>query len=164
MANLHPELDAMLKEVRPNASAASWALCFGGSLNSVMTILSGMSTQEQMADNLNKFRNFEPLTEQEQVIKAVVKKMQDMPLIQCTSCRYCCAGCPMSIRIPDIFRALNTARLYKKDNRLKMFYNSLIGAGSGKVSDCIGCRQCEGVCPQHLFTIELLKEAVDTLK
>lgn len=101
--------------VRPNASAASWALRFVGSLDGVMTILSGMSTQEQMADNLNTFRNFEPLTKQEkQVVQAVVQKMQDMPMIQCTSCRYCCDGCPMSIRIPDIFLALNTARLYKK--------------------------------------------------
>ena len=79
LANLEPELDAMLKEVRPNASAASWALRFVGSLDGVMTILSGMSTQEQMADNLNTFRNFEPLTEQEkQVIQAVVQKMQDI--------------------------------------------------------------------------------------
>ncbi len=165
LANLEPGLEAMLKEVRPDASAASWALRFVGSLDGVMTILSGMSTQEQMADNLNTFRNFEPLTEQEQeVIKAIVKKMQDMPMIQCTSCRYCCDGCPMSIRIPDIFRALNTARLYKKDNRPKMFYNNLIGAGSGKASACIGCRQCESVCPQHLPVIELLKEAADILE
>lgn len=121
----------MLKEVRPNASAASWALRFVGSLDGVMTILSGISAQEQMEDNLNTFRNFEPLTEQEkQVIQDVVQKMQDMPMIQCTSCLYCCDGCPMSICIPDIFRALNTARLYKKDNRPKMFYNNLIGTGS----------------------------------
>ena len=66
--------------------------------------------------------------------------MQDMPTIQCTSCRYCCEGCPMSIRIPDIFRTLNTARLYKKDNRPKMFYNNLNGARLRKASDCIGCR------------------------
>lgn len=165
LANLQPDLEAMLKEVRPDASAASWALRFVGSLDGVMTILSGMSTQEQMEDNLHTFRNFEPLTEQEkQVIQAVVQKMQDMPMIQCTSCRYCCDSCPMSIRIPDIFRALNTARLYKKDNRPKMFYNNLIGAGSGKASDCIVCRQCESVCPQHLPIIELLKEAADTLE
>ena len=127
----HLEVEAMLKEVRPNASAASWALRFVGSLDGVMTILSGISAQEQMEDNLNTFRNFEPLTEQEkQVIQDVVQKMQDMPMIQCTSCLYCCDGCPMSICIPDIFRALNTARLYKKDNRPKMFYNNLIGTGS----------------------------------
>ena len=53
-------------------------------------------------------------------------------MIQCTSCRYYCDGCPMSIRIPDIFRALNTARLYKKDDRPKIFYNNLIGQAPGK--------------------------------
>lgn len=165
LANLQAELEAMMKEVHPDASMASWALRFVGSLDGVVTILSGMSTKEQMEDNLNTFCNFEPLTEQEQqVIHSVVKKMQDMPLIQCTSCRYCCDGCPMSIRIPDIFRALNTARLYPKDNRPKMFYKNLTGAGSGKASDCIHCRQCESVCPQHLPIIELLKEAAATLE
>ena len=69
-----------------------------------------------------------------------------------------------SIRIPDIFRAVNTARLYPGDNRPKMFYKNLVGAGSGKASDCIGCGQCESVCPQHLPVMELLKEAADTLE
>lgn len=165
LANLQPELAAILNEVRPGASAASWALRFVGSLNGVMTILSGMSTMEQMEDNLNTFRNFEPLSGREQeAVQAVVKKMQDMPLVQCTACRYCCDGCPMSIRIPDIFRALNTIRLYPKDGRPKMFYNNLIGDGSGKASDCVACRQCESVCPQHLPIVELLKEAADKLE
>ena len=165
LANLQPELEELLKAVRPEASAASWALRFVGSLDGVMTILSGMSSEEQMEDNLNTFRHFEPLSEQEQqVIQTVVKKMQDKPLIQCTSCRYCCDGCPMSIHIPDIFRALNTARLYPGDNRPKMFYKNLVGAGSGRAGDCIGCGQCESVCPQHLPVIELLKEASDTLE
>ena len=165
LANLQPELEELLKAVRPEASAASWALRFVGSLDGVMTILSGMSSEEQMEDNLNTFRHFEPLSEQEQqVIQTVVKKMQDKPLIQCTSCRYCCDGCPMSIHIPDIFRALNTARLYPGDNRPKMFYKNLVGAGSGRAGDCIGCGQCESVCPQHLPVIELLKEAADTLE
>lgn len=165
LANLQPELEELLKAVRPETSAASWALRFVGSLDGVMTILSGMSSEEQMEDNLNTFRHFEPLSEQEQqVIQTVVKKMQDKPLIQCTSCRYCCDGCPMSIHIPDIFRALNTARLYPGDNRPKMFYKNLVGAGSGRAGDCIGCGQCESVCPQHLPVIELLKEAADTLE
>ena len=165
LANLQPELEELLKAVRPETSAASWALRFVGSLDGVMTILSGMSSEEQMEDNLNTFRHFEPLSEQEQqVIQTVVKKMQDKPLIQCTSCRYCCDGCPMSIHIPDIFRALNTARLYPGDNRPKMFYKNLVGAGSGRAGDGIGCGQCESVCPQHLPVIELLKEAADTLE
>lgn len=56
-----------------------------------MTILSGMSAQEQMEDNLNTFCSFEPLIEKEkQVIQAVIQKMQDIPMFLCNSCRYCC--------------------------------------------------------------------------
>lgn len=165
LANLPPDLEQMLKAAQPGRSVASWALRFVGSLDGVVTILSGMSSQEQMTDNLDTFSRFEPLTQAEcEVISAVVKKMQDMPLIPCTSCRYCCDGCPAGISIPDVFRAVNTARLYPKDNRPKMFYGNLVGAGSGKASTCVACGQCEGVCPQHLPIIELMKEAADTLE
>lgn len=47
-----------------------------------------------------------------EMVDAVVEKMLDMDQIPCTGCRYCCDGCPMKIKIPDVFRALNTARLY----------------------------------------------------
>lgn len=163
LANLSPELDKLLKEARPNASAASWALRFVGSLDGVMTILSGMSTLEQMEDNLSTFSYFEPLSLSErEVIADVIKKMLDMPLIPCTSCRYCCDGCPAGIRIPDVFRALNTVRMYPGDNRPKMFYHNLT-ADSGKASACAACGQCEGVCPQHLPIIELMREAAEKL-
>lgn len=165
LVNLQPELEAMLRAVRPEVSPASWALRFAASLEDVATVLSGMSTPAQMAENLETFAHFEPLSERErQTIRAVVEKMQNMPLVQCTSCRYCCDGCPASIRIPDVFRALNTARLYPSDNRPKMFYRGLVESGAGKASDCIGCGQCEGVCPQHLPVIELLKEAAAALE
>ena len=70
----------MLKGIRSNALAASWALRFVGSLDDVTTILSGMSAQEQMTAHLDTFRNSGSLTEQEnQVDQAVVQKMQDIP-------------------------------------------------------------------------------------
>lgn len=163
LANLQPELQDMLKAVHPDASAASWALRFAGSLDGIMTILSGMSNEQQMEDNLRTFTAFEPLSGQEkQVINAVVEKMPDMPLIPCTSCRYCCDGCPARIRIPDVFRALNTVRMYPGDNRPHMFYNGLT-SDSGKAGACIACGQCERVCPQHLQIMELMKEAAEKL-
>ena len=159
LASVQPEFENMMKEVHPDKSIASWALRFVGSLDGVVTILSGMSNEEQINDNLKTFTNFEALNEQEkQIIENVVKKMQDMPLIQCTACQYCCDGCPSSIRIPDVFRALNTIRLYPGDNRPRLFYRGLVSS-SGHASDCIACGQCESVCPQHLSIIELLKEA-----
>lgn len=161
LASMKPELEDMYKAVRPDASVASWAIRFVASLPGVMTILSGMSTQEQMEDNISTITNFEPLSEEE---KAVVEKvrtiMLDTPLIGCTSCRYCTPGCPVGISIPDVFSAINTARLYPGDDRPKMFYVSLCKR-TVRASKCVECGQCEGVCPQHLPIISLLKDAVE---
>lgn len=161
LANPAPELEKMFKEYNPDASAASWALRYVASLDGVATILSGMSNREQMEDNLKTFTNFQPLNEKEKaVIDAVVTKMLDMDQIPCTGCRYCCDGCPVGIKIPDVFRALNTARLYPGEMRPHFFYNNVTG-GAGKASACVGCGQCEGVCPQHLPIIELMKEVAE---
>ena len=163
LASLKPELEAKYKAVRPEASIASWALRFVGSLPGVMTILSGMSNEEQVQDNIKTFTDFEPLSEREQaVVDEVTAIMLDIPQIGCTACRYCCDGCPMKISIPDVFRTVNTMRLYHEEFRPKAFYSGLI-SHSGKASACIACGQCEGVCPQHLPIIELMKESAELL-
>ena len=160
LAALTPELEALYRAARPDASIASWALRFVGSLPGVMTILSGMSTEEQMKDNIGTFTDFEPLTgEEKKLVDKVREIMLNVPQIGCTSCRYCTPGCPMNISIPDVFRAVNTMSLYGDVFRPKAFYGGLIGQGYGRASDCIACGQCEGVCPQHLPIIDLLKEA-----
>ena len=129
-----------------------------------MTILSGMSTREQMEDNIRTFTRFEQLTGEElSLVDRVRQIMLNVPQIGCTSCRYCTPGCPMHIAIPDAFRAVNTLSLYGDHFRPKAFYSGLIGQGNGRASDCIGCGQCEGVCPQHLPIIDLLKDAAARL-
>ncbi len=164
LASLTPELEAMYKAARPDASVASWALRFVGSLPGVMTILSGMSSEEQMKDNIGTFTGFEPLTDTErELVDRVRSIMLNVPQIGCTSCRYCTPGCPMNISIPDVFRAVNTMNLYGDVFRPKAFYGGVIGQGHGRASDCIGCGQCEGVCPQHLPIIDLLKDAAAKL-
>ena len=164
LARLAPELEAKYRAARPDASVASWALRFVGSLPGVMTILSGMSTEEQMQDNIRTFTDFEPLTEKEmELVQEVRSIMLNVPQIGCTACRYCTDGCPMHIPIPDVFRAVNTMTLYQEVFRPKAFYGGLVGQGYGRASDCIGCGQCEGVCPQHLPIISLLKDAAEKL-
>ena len=163
LANTAPEIEALMKEVRPEASIASWALRFAASLDGVATVLSGMSDQAQMEDNLKTFRNFEPLTDQERdVIQKVAKAMEKMPTIPCTSCRYCVDGCPNNIQIPDIFRAYNTMRSFGEADRARGYYEKLI-KDSGRAGDCVACGQCESVCPQHLPIISLLEEAAKEL-
>ena len=163
LANMPPEIEARFKERQPEKSVASWALRYVGSLPGVMTILSGMSTEEQMDDNIGTFTNFEPLAEDEKgIIKEVTAELLSVPQIGCTACKYCCDGCPKKILIPDVFRTINTMRRFPDDWRSHLFYDGLVGR-SGKASDCIACGQCERVCPQHLPIIELMREAADIL-
>ena len=160
LAKLLPELEAKFRAVRPEKSIASWALRFAASLPGVMTVLSGMSNVEQMADNLATFTAFEPLSDAEKaVVEDVRRIIMSADQIGCTACRYCVDGCPMSIAIPDVFRAVNTMKLYHEEFRPKAFYKGLVAQGHGRAADCVACGQCEGVCPQHLPIIELLKGA-----
>ena len=163
LANMAPEIEAKFKAVRPNDSVASWALRYCGTLEGVATILSGMSTEEQMDDNIKTFKNFEPISADEmKIIDEVTKEILSVPQIGCTACKYCVDGCPQKISIPDVFRTVNTLRRYPDDWRAKNFYSGLVGR-SGKASDCVECGQCESVCPQHLKIIGLLKEAAALL-
>ena len=163
LAELIPTIEQKMKVERPNSSIASWALRFAASLPGVVTVLSGMSTEGQMQDNLNTFLNFGPMTDSEyKILSSVVKEMEKMPRIACTSCRYCCDGCPSNIAIPDVIKALNALRIYGEHTRPHSFYEKLIQS-SGRARDCIECKQCENVCPQHLPITEYLKEAAEKL-
>ena len=163
LASMAPEIEEKFKVRRPDKSVASWALRFVGSLPGVMTILSGMSSEDQMDDNIGTFTNFEELSADEmEIIDQVTADILSIPQIGCTACKYCCDGCPMSISIPDVFRTINTLRRYPDDWRSKNFYSGVVSR-HGKAADCIGCGQCESVCPQHLPIIELLKEAASIL-
>ena len=163
LASASPEVEAEMKKIKPDASVASWALRFAASLPGVATVLSGMSNEEQMNDNLKTFTNFEPLSEEERkVIEKAQDELKKNPTVPCTSCRYCCDGCPQQISIPDVIRALNTIRLYGEKDRAQSYYEKLTQT-SGKAGDCIQCGQCESVCPQHLSIISLLEEASEKL-
>ncbi len=163
LADLGDEINAKFKAARPEKSVASWALRFVASLPGVMTVLSGMSSEEQMDDNIATFVDFEPVSDDElRVINEVTQGVLAIPQIGCTACKYCCDGCPKKISIPDVFRTINTLRRYPDDWRSKNFYSGLVQR-SGKASDCVACGQCERVCPQHLPIIELMKEAAGIL-
>lgn len=164
LAKADPEAEKIFKQARPDMSVASWALRFVGSLPGIKFILSGMSNDEQMDDNLKTFTNFEPLTDSDkEALEKAKAIMFSFDLVPCTGCRYCVDGCPSNISIPDVFTALNDKRKFPNDMRPIFYYNGLTSK-YGKASDCLSCGQCEGVCPQHLNIIELLKEAADKLE
>jgi len=159
LADLRPECEAKLRALSPEASPASYALRFVGSLPGVRMVLSGMNTPEQMADNLSVFENFKPITEEEtEVLREIVKMVNDRPGIPCTNCRYCVNGCPMNINIPEIFKLYNAYLTFGEHTRPHLNYNELRSQGYGRVSDCLACGQCEAACPQHIEIAEQLKK------
>ncbi len=167
LAALDDELTDVLHQVRQDKSTASWAIRFAAGLPGVMTVLSGMSNEEQVHDNVDTIVNFEALSEQESAaIEEVCRIMNSRNTIPCTACSYCTDGCPMQIRIPDIFKALNVLRMYPDSpSRPKNAYKKLTAQeNSGLASSCVGCGQCESVCPQHLSIIELIAEAAENLE
>ena len=156
LAQLRPELEEIFKEANPDASVASWAIRYAAGLPGAAVVLSGMSTIEQVEDNLATFENIKPLSDEEM---AVIEKVKDImasaDTIPCTSCKYCVDGCPMQINIPGIFSIYNSAKTYGLSARNKSDYEN---RHTAHASDCIACGQCEEICPQHLPIIEKLKE------
>ena len=149
------------KGIIEDGKAASMALRFAADLDGVMTVLSGMSSIEQMEDNIRTFSDLKPLTaEENKKLRKVVETVRNAERIECTSCRYCTKECPKGIAIPDIFSAVNDLRAFGDHNRPHFFYEGLLKSGkSGKAEDCIACGKCKKVCPQHLDIPALMKEA-----
>ena len=108
LANPPAKVQNVLRKANAQASFASWAIRYVASLDGIITVLSGMSNEEQMADNLSYMKNFQPLNPGEQAaIREAQEIMCGVKSIPCTGCHYCTDGCPMNIPIPEIFAARN---------------------------------------------------------
>ena len=125
-------------------SPASYAIRYAAGLPGVAMVLSGMSTIEQMEDNLAFMEDFRPLTEGELALIGQAKTLyQARNKIPCTACRYCTDGCPAGIDIPAVFAAHNAGTTDPVLDTAKT---------------CVDCGQCEAVCPQKLQIRELLSK------
>lgn len=151
-----PEDAKEILEALHGGSPASYAIRFAASFDGVMMVLSGMSNTEQMNDNLSYMKEFVPLNDTEmEAVRKVADVFHSKHMIPCTACRYCVAGCPKNISIPDLFACMNAKTVFK-DWNADYYYSNVHTVHNGKASECIKCGKCEQICPQHLKIRDLL--------
>lgn len=157
LVNLPEKAQGILDSLNSGMSNASYAIRFAASFPNMFMVLSGMSDLAQINDNMSYMKDFKPLDEKEmQAVNDVRKAFSEINLIPCTACHYCTSGCPMNISIPELFSCYNHKVNFHDWNQ--GYYYSQITRDGGKPSECIECGQCEGICPQHLEIIRLLKD------
>ena len=159
LANPDEAASAKLKALRPGVSTASWALRWLQTLPNVRMILSGMSSMEQMADNIHTFETEQPLTKAEtEALSEIAEGMKnDLP---CTACRYCCSDCPQKLDIPRLLSLYNDMRFSLAFN-VGMTVDSL--AQDKRPSACISCGSCSKICPQKIDIPEAMRHFTELL-
>lgn len=158
LATLSDENAAKLKALRPEEDVPAWGFRFQQSVPGVTMVLSGMSNEEQLLDNIHTFETDLPLNEEEMTaIKEIAEEMSGG--VPCTACHYCTIRCPLGLDIPKLMELYNE-------------YN-FSGGGLWTLSNmpeekrpaaCIGCRSCEAMCPQSIKISEVLADFAAKLK
>lgn len=159
LASLSPENEEKLKALRPDEKIQAWGFRFLQSVPEVTMVLSGMSSMEQMKENIATFAEDKPVTDEEmETLMEVTDSMLD--ILPCTACRYCTTHCPQKLDIPTLLALYNEVR----------FANGLIThmAVEAMPEDkrphaCIGCQSCEAVCPQQLEIAKAMADFTEKL-
>ena len=158
LANLPDEEMKKLRAVRPEDSAARWALRWLQTLPEVSVVLSGMSSYEQIVENVETFEEPNPVSDEE---KALLSEVADSMLswVPCTACRYCTEGCPMELEIPKIIAAYNAVKNGERGRK----YNPDEAGEALDPRRCIGCGSCASICPQNIDIPGIMSEFAEML-
>ena len=163
LCNLYQEEVDKLKAIRSTQTAAGMAFRFLQSLPEVTMILSGMSSYEQMKENIATFASEEPLNKEEfDGLQQVAAEMLKAKTVPCTSCHYCVSHCPKGLDIPALLGLYNE-HSYTDGGFIAPM--ALMAVPEEKrPGACIGCRSCEAVCPQQIKISEAMADFVSRMQ
>ena len=162
LAALGEEYMEKLRAYRPEESAAGWSFRFIQSLPGVKMTLSGMSSMEQLRQNLATYETDAPLNGEEQAaLLAVAREMAARTAVPCTGCRYCTSYCPLELDIPKLLELYNEHVFTGGGFLAPMVIDSL--PEEKRPSACLACGACAAVCPQSIDIPTVLADFCERL-
>lgn len=164
LADLGQKANAVLKEAAPGRSIASWAIRYAAQLPNVLTVLSGMSSLEQLSDNIGTLSPLEPFNgEETKALEKALDLYRKKDMVPCTGCRYC-MDCSFGVDIPKLFGIYNR---YVFSQDAGSFREEFAGCLPGELpGHCQKCGACMEHCPQHIDipgTLDKMRELIEKL-
>ncbi|MBC7123004.1 MAG: aldo/keto reductase [Pseudothermotoga sp.] len=159
LARLPKKARKILDETGKNWSDVEWALRWLANFPEVNVILSGMSSFEQVKENIEIAQRLHPnnLTEEQlKVIEQVRKTLESYAVINCTECGYC-MPCPNGVDIPGNFRVYNETIMFEDFEGGRGTY-AWFESRKVSASFCTECGECLAKCPQKLDIPRLMKK------
>ncbi len=150
---------SLWNEAAQQRTPAEWGLRWVWNHPEVSVVLSGMSTLDQLKENLRTAEQGEPhsLTQEElRLIEQVKAEYNRRIKVNCTNCGYC-LPCPNNVNIPDCFSRYNNGFMFDNLEETKKNYLLLVPEAQ-RASQCIACGECESKCPQQLPIRDLLRD------
>lgn len=163
LANVPTDILALMKASEPDWSAVEWSFRWLAHRPEVKVILSGMSNEEQLGENVmigDRLMEGQFTDRHFETVKAIKECFDDRVKVKCTQCNYC-MPCPVGVEIPKNFKIYNTASVYDNFDAGKRSYKAMTEVQ--RASACIACRQCESHCPQQILISEELPKVNDAL-
>lgn len=157
LADLPEKARKVFDNYDSSKSTASWAIKFVASFDNVLTILSGMNSNEQMLDNLGTLTDFVPMNDVEfKLCENVASILNKNDVIPCTGCDYC-SDCPKGVKISSLFATYNAVKNSELTNEQAYEEYKKIDINQNA---CIQCGKCKGHCPQSIDIPKLLNTTI----
>ena len=162
--NVPPAVEKMWDSAPRKRSPADWALQWVWNHPEVSVVLSGMSTMEQVKQNVASADESGPgtlLDEELELVARVREKYRELGRIPCTDCQYC-LPCPNGVNIPRVFEIYNDAKIYGDEQSARSSYAWL--DEEQRANLCLECEECLEKCPQQIEIPDWLSKAHELLR